>query len=224
MPPVRRETQSEFILRMATTYPKIFRGDRSILYCLFCDCKVTAKKLFQVKQHLDSKKHKLAENRKKENSESAKNQTLLRDFQSKPGPKLSEFNMDLCQTLLEANIPLFKVNHPSLMKFIEKYTKHSAPDQSTLRHNYVSHLYNKMIEILRLKAAGKRIWISLDETTDVEQRMVANFVFGILDDENERGKSYLLNVAQLERVNANTIATFLTDSLLLLWPTGKLLN
>lgn len=63
--------------------------------------------------------------------------------------------------------------------------------------------------------------MTLGETTDVEQRMIANFVFGILGDENERGKSYLLNLAQLEKSNANTIAAFSTDSLLLLWPKGK---
>lgn len=220
MPKDRKETWNEFILRMKQTYPKIFRADKSILYCVFCDCVVPAKKIFLVKQHIDSVKHKSAEERKKQSSEPVLNQTLIQTYQSN-GPKLSEFNMDLCKTLLEANIPLNKVNHTSMVRFIEKYTSHSAPDESTLRRNYVVHLYKNMMERLRSQAAGKRIWVSLDETTDVEQRMVANFVFGILGDENERGKSYLLNVVQLEKVNANMIATFFTDSLLVLWPTGK---
>lgn len=224
MPKDRKETQIEFNQRMLLSYPKVFRADQSVLYCLLCDCKVSAKKLFQVKQHIDSDKHKSAQKRNNENAERPKNQTLIQNFQAKPGPKLSAFNLDLCQTLLEANIPLFKVNHPSVVKFVEKYTKHTTPDHTTLRNSYVPCLYDKMIEKLRSKAAGKRIWVSLDETTDVEQRMVANFVFGILDDESERGKSYLLNVMQLEKVNANTIATFFTDSLLLLWPTGKFIN
>lgn len=93
--------------------------------------------------------------------------------------------MDLCKTFLEANIPLYKVNHQSVVKFIEKYTSNSAPNQNTLRQTYVPHLYKKMIENLRVKAAEKYIWVSLDETTDVEQRMVANFVFGILGDESD---------------------------------------
>lgn len=221
MPKDRKETQGEFILRITETFPKIFRADRSILYCSFCDCVVSAKKLFQVKQHIDSMKHKAAEEREK--NQNSVRQSLLADFQPKPGPKLSEFNMDLCKTLLEANIPLFKLNHPSLVKFIEKHTSQSVPDESTLRRNYVPHLYEKMIEQLRSKADGKHIWVSLDETTGVEQRMVANFVFGILDEESERGKSYLLNVMELQKVNANTIATFFTDSLMFLWPNGKFL-
>lgn len=176
-----------------------------------------------MKQHVDSQKHKAAVERNKQNSERKKLQTSIQSsLQSKPGPVLSDFNMDLCQTFLEAGIPLNKVNHPSIERFIEKYTTHKTPDESTLRLNYVPNLYDKMIEKLRAKAAGKRIWITLDETTDKEQRMVANFVFGILDDENERGKSYLFNAAVLERTNANTIATFFTDSLMLLWPSGNL--
>lgn len=122
---------------------------------------------------------------------------------------------------MQANIPINKVNHPSIIQFIEKYTAHSAPDESTLRRNYLPPLYGKLIEELRSKACGKRIWVTLDETTDVQQRSVANFVFGILDDENERGKSYLLNVKELEKVNGTTVAAFFNDSLLLLWPTGK---
>lgn len=222
--PKNKEKHSEFISRMVEIYPKVFRADRSILYCVLCNCVVQAKTKHSVQQHVDTKKHKEAEERKV-NSACSLTQTLISVAnQSKPGPKISEFNADLCKTLLEANIPLYKVNHPSMKKFIEKHTSNSAPDESTLRRKYVPMLYDEMIEKLRAKANGKHIWVSLDETTDVEQRMVANFVFGILDDENERGKSYLLNVMELEKVNANTIATFFTDSLMLLWPTGKFLN
>lgn len=216
----RKESHREFILRMVKQYPKEFRSDKSVLYCIICDCVVNAEKISQVTQHVGGKTHRELVERKKNKSASA-TQTLVTSYQNTPGPKLSEFNMDLCKMMLEANIPLNKVAHPSVVTFIEKHTKHSAPNQSTLRKNYVSHLHEGMLKELQSKADGKQIWVTLDETTDVEQRMVANFVFGILGDENERGKSYLLNVAQLEKTNANTIAAFFTDSLLVLWPKGK---
>ncbi|KAK3895858.1 hypothetical protein Pcinc_000472 [Petrolisthes cinctipes] len=41
------------------------------------------------------------------------------------------------------------------------------------------------MEIIRRKACGKKIWVSLDETTDVEQRCIVNLVFGVLGDETE---------------------------------------
>lgn len=64
MPKERKETHSEFILRVKESYPKVFQIDKSVLFCLFCDREVAAKKLFQVKQHIASAKHKSAENRK----------------------------------------------------------------------------------------------------------------------------------------------------------------
>ncbi|KAK3895823.1 hypothetical protein Pcinc_000438 [Petrolisthes cinctipes] len=75
------------------------------------------------------------------------------------------------------------------------------------------------MEIIRRKACGKKIWVSLDETTDVEQRCIVNLVFGVLGDETERGKYYLVNVGVLSKVNHSTVAGFFNDSLQLLWPT-----
>lgn len=218
---VRKETQSEFLLRMVKLYPKVFRTDNKVLYCVCCNTTVLGAKKFQIDQHLSGKKHKIFEEKQAKKSQSANVQTLVTNFQNTPGPKLSEFNIDLCQMLLETNTPLYRVNHPSFVSFIEKYTQHTVPTDTSLRQKYVPHLHEKMLNDLQLKADGKQIWVALDETTDVDQRMVANFVFGILGDENERGKSYLLNAQRLEKTNANTVATFFTDSLLLLWPNGK---
>lgn len=37
---------------------------------------------------------------------------------------------DLCQAMLESDIPLWKLNHPSFKSFFKKYTEKSVPDQS----------------------------------------------------------------------------------------------
>lgn len=115
---------------------------------------------------------------------------------------------------------MYKITRPSFIAFLEKYTKQRIPSDTTLRTDYLPVLYEETMEKLREKAKGKKIWITVDETTDVEQRMVANFVFGILGVESEYGKSYLLNSAELDKTNANTIAVFFTESLNLLWPGG----
>ena len=55
--------------------------------------------------------------------------------------------------------------------------------------------------------------------------MIVNFIFGILNgsvDSEERGKSYLFNVGEVEAANANTMAAFINDSLSLLWPKGNI--
>lgn len=212
-----KETQNQFNVRMVLAYPKVFRCDNSILFCLLCNCPAPATRFSNVKQHFDSKKH-LAAVKKKMNESEPKNQTLLTSFQAKT-EEINSFNMEICKTFIEANIPLWKVNHPSVKKFIEKHTSCAVPDESTLRKKYVSILFEKNIEHLREKVADKYIWVSLDETQDSMKRYVANFVFGIMDEEND-GKSFLLNVQLLEKVNACTISSFFIDSLLILWPNG----
>lgn len=50
------------------------------------------------------------------------------------------FNCDLAETLLFANIPLYKVNNLSFKNFLEKFTSKSIPDVSTLEKNYADCL------------------------------------------------------------------------------------
>lgn len=91
-----------------------------------------------------------------------------------------------------------------------------------MRNKYVDIIYEERIEYFRSKAENKKIWVSLDETQDTEQRYVPNFIFGLMEsDDVERGKCYLLNVATLEATNSSTISAFFLDSLTILWPKGE---
>lgn len=218
-----KETHREFISRMVREYPKIFRADNNVLYCIVCDCKAPAIKLSSVKDHLDSKKHIKATGIR---SKSTKNQTLVTSFQTSQA-EVNAFHMDLCKSFLEANIPRHKISHASVVELFEKYMNRPIPSENTLRNKYVPILYDRSIADMRAKAANKCIWVSLDETTDSEKRFVANFIFGLMEgvDEKsqERGKCYLLNVATLESANAACVSAFFVDSLLLLYPEGKIL-
>ena len=46
---------------------------------------------------------------------------------------------------------------------------------------------------------------------------IVNFDFGVLGEETEKGKCYLLNVGVLSKVNHSSVAGFFNDSLRLLW-------
>lgn len=215
-----KETHRQFCTRMVKDHPGVLRTDNLILFCKVCECALPgATKISHVKQHINSVKH---EQNKPSSSAPVARQMLLKETLTEP--KTNDFNMDLCKTFLEANIPLKKASHPSVKSFLEKYTTKTMPSESSLRNKYVPMLYTECIENLREKAKDKYIWVSIDETTDVDQRMVSNFIFGILDsDENstEHGKCYLLNMAVVEAANASTMAAFFNNSLLLLWPNGK---
>ena len=74
------------------------------------------------------------------------------------------------------------------------------------------------MKLLRRKASGSKLWVSIDESTDVEQLYVASLVFGVLGNEAEIGKYYLDNVAVLPKGIHSSIARFFNESMLCLWP------
>ncbi|KAL4123044.1 hypothetical protein QTP88_015276 [Uroleucon formosanum] len=84
--------------------------------------------------------------------------------------KQQSFAFDLCQAMLESDIPLWKLNHLSFKSFLEKYTENSVPNQLTVRKNYVSTIYENTISRIRLEIGDGPIWVSLDETTDIDGR------------------------------------------------------
>lgn len=217
--PKEKENTSSFLTRMVKQYQGVLRTDKSVLYCVYCNCPINAKKVFCIKQHFNTDKHKEASKRRESSNT---RQILLKESLSQA---VNPFSMDVCTAFLEANIPLKKISHPSVIKLLEKYTTQNIPSETNLRSKYVPLLYEQALQNMRSKAMNKTIWVCLDETTDAEQRLVANFIFGILDESGEeRGKCYLLNVAEVSASNATNMATFFNDSLYLLWPEGTSYN
>jgi len=74
--------------------------------------------------------------------------------------------------MVSSNIPLHKVDIPSFRNFLEKYTTHPIPTESTLRKNYLTSCYNDTINKIRNYVGNNKIWVSIDETTDVSGRFV----------------------------------------------------
>ena len=83
--------------------------------------------------------------------------------------------------MVSSNIPLHKVYTPSFRNFFEKYTTHPIPIESTLIKNYLTSCYNDTINKIRNSVGNNKIRVSIDETTDVSGRFVANVVVGILN-------------------------------------------
>jgi len=94
--------------------------------------------------------------------------------------KKCTFSKDLCKALLSANIPLNKVNKDFRL-FMEKYTNKEIPDESTLCKNYVNDIYVETMNKIRSNIVGHKIWVSVDETTDVQGRYIANVIIGTLE-------------------------------------------
>jgi hypothetical protein len=63
---------------------------------------------------------------------------------------------------------------------LEKYRNQHIPTDSTLRKNYLSPCYENILRKPRRRVADNKIWLSIDETTDISGRYVANVVIGTL--------------------------------------------
>lgn len=82
----------------------------------------------------------------------------------------------------------------------------------------MNEIYREKLSSLQKLTAELKLWVSLDETTDVERSYIVCFIFGILGIEEERGKCYLANIQILQKVNHSTIPPFFDDTLRILWP------
>jgi hypothetical protein len=119
--------------------------------------------------------------------------------------------------MVSSNIPLHKVEAASFRKFLEKYTTHPIPTESALKKNYLASCYDDTINKIRNRVENNKIWVSIDETSDVDGRFVTNVVVGTLKHE-QPGEIFLLACEVLERVNNSSIAVVFDNAVNLLWP------
>jgi hypothetical protein len=54
------------------------------------------------------------------------------------------FSAELCEALVAANIPLYKINNGKFKAFLEKHTGKNIPEESTLRKNYLGGCYDEV--------------------------------------------------------------------------------
>ena len=193
----------------------VFSTDGSVLFCKVCEKSVNFEKKYFISQHVQTAKHQNAANKTKPGDQQT---SLLTTFSASTSRK-STFSLELCKAFVDAGIPLWKLENKSLKLFLEKYTKQVIPSESTLRKNYVDTLYDLTMQRIKEEVKDKKIWISIDETTDVKGRYVANVIIGTLE-VAEMSKIYLLTSEELEKTNSSTIAQLFTTALALLWPEG----
>jgi len=197
----------------ATKYVSEFPGehlqsDGQILYCAASEKSIAIEQRFQVTQHLQTNNHKENKNRKLK---------FKQNFLSSTSSSVSNtFNSDLCQAFIKTDIPLAKLQNFNLKSFLEKYTAQSIPDESTLRKNYIQPIYKETLVSIRNSISDGPIWVSIDETTDVDGRFIANIIIGKLND--SKSQPFLLSCQQLDKCNHQTIARFFNNSMSILWP------
>ncbi|ODM93900.1 hypothetical protein Ocin01_12782 [Orchesella cincta] len=78
-------------------------------------------------------------------------------------PVKNEFAADMCKAFLSADIPMNKINNPTIRQFLEKYTKKAVPSCATLRRN-IPEIYTEIIERdSKRKSEIVLFWMCVDE-------------------------------------------------------------
>ena len=101
---------------------------------------------------------------------------------------------------------------------MEKYATLPIPTESTLRKKYLASCYEDTINKIRNSVGKNKIWVSIDETSDVDGRFVANVVVVVGTLKREQpGEIFLLACEMLDSVNNSSIPVF-DNAMNLLWP------
>lgn len=87
-----KETQNQFVSRMVREYPKVFRNDNNVLFCIVCDSRAPASKLSSVKEHFISVKHKRSI-QKKSKLDSSLVQTFVSNIKNQSSSEINPFHM-----------------------------------------------------------------------------------------------------------------------------------
>jgi signal recognition particle GTPase len=121
-------------------YPKELEIVSNKLMCKLClkEISFTHKHgNYNVIKHFETGKHR----EKKERIEEPTQEFIENSFQKAENHDFkNEFFADLTKSFIEANIPLEKLSHPSLIQFLQKYTKKDIPNPVTLRKHCAKNL------------------------------------------------------------------------------------
>ena len=215
MPKVTKETLGALLRRCAASDPSSFETDGKVLVCKLCDQPVTVKKMFQFNQHISTDKHARNAAKKREPSK----QALIKPLFEKSNVD-SEFYSRVCKAFMAANIPFNKLEHKDIRALFKDYCGKDLPHESTLRKNYVTLEYDKVLQRIREEIGSHPIWLSVDETTDTCGRYMANVIVGKLSP-TEPGKGRLILCKELDAANHATIVRTVQEAIRLLWPVSS---
>ncbi|PSN44021.1 hypothetical protein C0J52_16974 [Blattella germanica] len=205
MPKVRHSVNLKSKL---TSYISEFKEDglstdNKILFCNLCQCAVSSTQTFLVQHHITTSKHQA-------NKQLNSKQRQLFLTQPTTSNVRSEFNIDLCRSLISADIPLYKLKNKAFREFLDKHTQHTIPDESTLRKTYAPSINDETIQKIRDEIKDSSIWVSIDETSGKEGRHVGNVVIGLLSE--QYSERILLHCDVLEKCNNKTIVKLFNEN------------
>jgi len=117
--------------------------------------------------------------------------------------------------LIKADILVSKLKNPTVKIFLEKHTRQAVPNKSIHQKNYVEIIYNEILSKIRDVIEIGPIWISVDETTNVDGSYIASAILRKL--RSKPSKQFLINCGELNKCNHQMVTRFFNDTMGLLW-------
>merc|ERR1712062_112029 len=115
-------------------YPFDYNSSSKTFWCQPCEQAVPAVQKSQLKQHLESEKHRKNLGLKRSLVQS---RLEFQDPKKQCISRQEQVNQDLCNAFLAANIPLNKLNYPVLKDCLEKNIGLAIAGVDTFRQKYV---------------------------------------------------------------------------------------
>ena len=123
----------------------------------------------------------------------------------------NKFFDHITEAFTSAAIPFHKLQCRKVKSLLETWSGQAAPDESTLRKNYLPKQFNKVISAIKEAVTGKNYYIMVDEATDPAGRFLVGVLIGVLD--NELKPPMLFNLAETEKTDAVAINQIVNSSL-----------
>ena len=174
-----------------------YNHTKNEVFCKLCTASFGIERRSVIAGHVGTKKHKRNMELLEAGSLSTKQVMLSTAPIQRP-----VFTMDLATMLVEANIPINKVEHPAFVSFVEKYCKKTVPSRSTLTLT-IEEEAKEYLKKIKTSLTGKPLYIALDETTDALGRAMTVILIGDL--EQDVTKPYLVDMVDIETPNYSTV-------------------
>ncbi|KAK3918165.1 CGG triplet repeat-binding protein 1 [Frankliniella fusca] len=188
----------------------LFDSQKQLMACSFCDTRVDWTRKSVIDAHIASKVHvdKKANHRKGQ-GQNDRRQVGITECLSKAQKAKDDreaFIKSTVHAFVKANIPLHKLDHPSIRQWFKDYCPGGGdlPNSKWLRQHYLPLIKKDYDEEIKKGLQNKKIAILCDETTNRKGEAAFIVLFQILpDDENTDPNLIVAGVKILNNCNGD---------------------
>ncbi|XP_034253658.1 CGG triplet repeat-binding protein 1-like [Thrips palmi] len=148
----------------------VFDRANKIMMCRVCDCRVAWERKSVVDLHCDSNAHKQKKEKDKQDRANKRQASVADSFERAKKAKIDRevFVKSTVHAFVKANIPLHKLDHPEMRKWLKNYMPGSGdlPGSAWLRSHYLPKIKADYDEELKETLKGRKVVVLTDETTN----------------------------------------------------------